>query len=81
MKTYLYLGAAAAVLLLAACNPADDTPPAPDASQTEADAAAAAEADAAEDRARRPRRSRPEQSFAGAMGHAPRRAALQPVPA
>lgn len=51
MKTHLYLGAAAAALLLAACDPAEQTPPAPDVAQTEADAAAAAEAGAAEDRA------------------------------
>lgn len=39
MKTHLYLGAAAAALALAACEPNDPTPPAPpETSQTETDA-------------------------------------------
>ncbi|MGY6627052.1 MAG: M3 family metallopeptidase [Oceanicaulis sp.] len=39
MKTQLYLGAAAAAMLLAACNPADQTPPAATGAQTETESA------------------------------------------
>ncbi|MCC5996415.1 MAG: M3 family metallopeptidase [Oceanicaulis sp.] len=45
MKTHLYLGAAAAALLLAACDPAADAPmPAPQAEQTDVNGAAEAAA-------------------------------------
>jgi peptidyl-dipeptidase Dcp len=59
MKTQLYLGAAAAAMLLAACDPAAETPArTADTAQTEAEAAAAAEA-ADADEARNAAQSNP----------------------